>query len=332
MNANVKMMKELNVAMLRAVLIEQKQATIPELAKLTGLSVVTMHSLMKVLVEHGEVKEIQTSTRGGRPASCYQYDANYQLALLVGMYEQDGQELAFMEVMNVFKEPVLSKEFSLHDVTQAKLENMVDEMMKQYPRIQVIVFGMPGEESQGSFVEVDFEQFVGCSFITEFKKAYGIEVLFENDMNAAIRGYCCRNKLQDAPCVVGLYFPSSYPPGAGIFMNGTTYKGSHGLAGEIKFLPFGIDWETFDYTQASRKDVMIKMCIAIICLFDPQQIVLYSNVVLEDDYNDVMQEVEKGVRHLVVPKIEHLPSFQNDFEQGLKEVAWSVLQPKPRFT
>lgn len=55
MGADAKLMKELNKRQLRRILRQCKEATKPELADRTGLSVVTINSLLEDLLKTGEV-------------------------------------------------------------------------------------------------------------------------------------------------------------------------------------------------------------------------------------------------------------------------------------
>ena len=80
-------MKQENLSVLRNVFLKQHSATKPQLAKLSGLSVVTVNSLIHELLETGEVIQKQMlPSGGGRPALQYQYNGRYKMALTAYMY------------------------------------------------------------------------------------------------------------------------------------------------------------------------------------------------------------------------------------------------------
>lgn len=132
------------------------------------------------------------------------------------------------------------------------------ELLDQYPQIQDICFGIPGAEADRQLVIIDYKNMKGQSLSDHIRTKFKLPVRVENDINAAVMGFCHRHQLPNDQCVVGLNFPDKYPTGAGIFLNGHIHRGSKGLAGEIRYLPFGIDWDNFQYNSAEMQAVMIK--------------------------------------------------------------------------
>ena len=79
MNTNT--IKEIHLNQVISALKELKFATKPQLAEHTGLSVVTINSLMKTLLDQQEVmEEKETLTQGGRPAAIYSLNKNHKMA------------------------------------------------------------------------------------------------------------------------------------------------------------------------------------------------------------------------------------------------------------
>jgi predicted NBD/HSP70 family sugar kinase len=125
--------------------------------------------------------------------------------------------------------------------------------------------------------------------------------------------------------VIGLYFPDKYPPGAGIYLNGNLYKGRANLAGEIKYLPLDIDWETFDFNLTDAVNIIVKTIQIFMCTLNPDKIILYG----ENDghsiqkliFEKAMSEVEK----IMIPEIVISAELNTDFEYGIKQVALKMI-------
>lgn len=66
------------------------RATCPQLAQVTGLSLVTVHREIKGLEVCGEVKRVGEQVRGGRPSPVYEYEREYAARLYVQMMWDQG--------------------------------------------------------------------------------------------------------------------------------------------------------------------------------------------------------------------------------------------------
>ena len=234
-------MKQENLSVLRNVFLKQRSATKPQLAKLSGLSVVTVNSLIHELLETGEVIQKQMlPSGGGRPALQYQYNARYKMALTAYMYVQEGRERLFLEVQDLFQNMVASDAYELADMNINLLEHAISRWMKQYPTISVMVFGIPGTEHQGKLKVMDYAILQSQELFAKLRSTYQVPVLIENDINAALFGYCQRQHIRQE-CTVGLYFPKKYPPGSALYIRGDIYRGANHMVGELDQLPLGID-------------------------------------------------------------------------------------------
>lgn len=248
MRKKVNLIKDINLNKVRSALKALGTATKPQLAEVTGLSVVTVNSLVNTLIDIGEIlpDEILNS-EGGRPAASFRYNSEFRLALMIYMHEYRGQDTAFYCVVNLRGEVIERDKHILSDVYVQSFDSHIENLLGKFSQIKAICFGIPGDEVNQKLIISDYEKMREQSLSGYIGEKFHLPVLVENDINAAVMGYCHQNKIRSDKCVIGLYFPDKYPPGAGIYLNGNIYKGKNGLAGEIKYLPFGIDWESFDY-------------------------------------------------------------------------------------
>lgn len=328
LNGNTNLMKEINLNMLRKVMKLQKKATKPQLAELTGLSVVTVNSLIKVLLEGGELFEDEAApSNGGRPAVTYRFNSEYSLALIIYMHEMNGNDVAFISVDNLWGERIEKKEKILNRLSLTDFDEIIEKFIIKYPSIKVISFGMPGVELQGKLNIIDYEKLQGKGFSEYFKNKFNLPVLFENDLNAAVIGYCHSNEIKDDVCVVALYYPSKYPPGSGIFLNGNIYKGRDGFAGEVGYLPIGVDWRNLKDTSFEQCDVIAKIILSITSLYNPHQVVLYGEDLPESIFKEIMKICQGHIPHHVLPEIIISQKFNIDFAQGIQRISLNFLEP-----
>lgn len=326
---NTNLQKEINLNKLRNAFKLKKIASKPQLAEQTGLSVVTINSLVSILVENGEViEDVIMPSNGGRPATAYRFNNEFSLALVIYMYEQNSQDTVFISVSDLYGEIVDKIEKKMSEIKKDSFDSFIEKMLLKYPNIKVISFGMPGEEVDGRLLISDYKELKDQYFTTYIKEKFNLPVLFENDINAAIEGYCCSHGVTKSQCVIGIYFPSKYPPGAGIYIDGGIYKGRNGLAGEIKYLPLGVDWENFDFNKIQMKEIILKTLLAFSCMYNPEIIVLYGDEISDNIILEFKGKCSSEIEKIMIPEIIISKDLNHDFEIGIKQIALNYLEPK----
>lgn len=327
-SVNANLVKEINLNKLRNAFKLKKIASKPQLAELTGLSVVTINSLVNILVENGEVLEdVIMASNGGRPATAYRFNNEFSLALVIYMYEQNFQDTVFICVSDLYGEIIDKIEKKMTEIKKDSFDSFIEKMLLKYPNIKVISFGMPGEEVDGRLLISDYKELKDQYFTTYIKEKFNLPVIFENDINAAIEGYCCSHGVTKSQCVIGIYFPSKYPPGAGIYIDGGIYKGRNGLAGEIKYLPLGVDWENFNFNKIQMKEIILKTLLAFSCMYNPDSIVLYGDEISDNIISEFKGKCSSEIEKIMIPEIIISKDLNHDFEIGIKQLALNYLEP-----
>ncbi len=318
------LIKETNLKKLRQILREQRILTKSQLAELSGLSVVTIQSLIKTLLDNGEITEDAiVQPQLGRPAATFRYNANHRLALTVNMYEADGQDTAEYTVYNLCGEVLDRHLEQLPTVTLESFHGAIDGLISSYPAISVIGFGMPAEEIEGRLVISDYELLKNTELAAYYEARCHIPVFVENDINAALLGYCVN---QHYPAgqdfyTAAIYLPTKYPAGASLCHNYQILKGRNGLAGELKYLPLDIDWTAFPYPPKALEDIALKVMQVIISIYNPDRIILYS-----ESLTPVIGERLKALYptttdKILIPEIELYQSMDEDLGVGLLQMA-----------
>ncbi|MEW4369816.1 ROK family protein [Paenibacillus kandeliae] len=326
-NANANLMKEINLNNVRQVMKRIETATKPQLASLTGLSVVTVNSLIRELSERGEIVADETvPSNGGRPALTYRYNYDFSLALVICMKEEQGSLLLSAVVINLEDRIVLKKETYIPAFAQEALLHLIEDCLAQYHDVKVIGIGLPGQVMDGVVAVSSHQELEGVQIIRQVEQQFNLPVLLENDVNAAVSGYCSRHELEGNETVIGVYFPPLHPPGMGIHLDGQLVRGKNGMAGEIKFLPLPMDWygpiESTVFAQAAAQIIQ-----SVNAILAPDRIVMYQELLTEAEWEKQWQVYQQQHVMPSYPDVILESSFQRDFEAGMRWLTLKQLTP-----
>lgn len=331
MKADTLLMKELNKNNVRKQLRIMGKATKPELAVQTGLSVVTVNSLIGELVKDGEVKRGEcVPSNGGRPSTQYIYNENYKYAVIIYGHQSNNENLIQLLVVNLYGKCIERKKAYFSKVEVNSFDSWLTEIFEKYgeeERIGLIAFGLPGEEVNGIITINDYPAIVGKEFMKHYKEAYRVPVIFENDVNAAVSGYYFYGISEDVKHVVGMYFPRIYGPGAGIIINGEIYRGANNFAGEFARLPIAYSWEGLDYTDEKQVIAYIGQLLSILCcVLAPDCFVLYGDFWTTDIKKGLEKAVSELLKQQFQAKLVFQESLEEDFEQGMIKLALDEME------
>lgn len=126
---------------------------------------------------------------------------------------------------------------------------VIDQMVHMFDQLQrqtglhadVLGVGSPGVvDSEGRFqFSFNIEELSDLSMEAELAKRVGIPVIVDNDVNMAALGEQWMGLGQGLRHFVVLSIGTGL--GMGIVINGSLYRGAHGFAGEVAYLPIGGD-------------------------------------------------------------------------------------------
>lgn len=324
--ANATMMKYINLNNVREVMQQIETATKPQLALLTNLSVVTINALIQELCDGGELfHDKVVPSNGGRPAQAYRYNYNFKLALVLYIKEMKGQELISATVMNLENKVVLKEESVLPSFDKQHVLQLIARFIAEYPSIDMIGIGIPGQAVDGDITVSSHEELIHSHLIREIESEFQLNVLVENDVNAAISGYCAQHADMKEQSVAGIYFPNRYPPGMGMMLNGHMIRGKNGMFGEVKYLPYSPDWKR----DMSKDDFVVNVCHilqTINAVVAPHQIVIYQERVEREELDLAWKQYMEQHPMPSLPEIVHLDSFQHDFDAGLRGMVLQALK------
>lgn len=331
MNINALVMKELNINLVRRTLKQQQVATKHQIAAATGLSVVTVASIVQTLVEANEVfDDGQVASGGGRPAQCFRFNENHAHVLVLFTHEQDGLDVLHLCVANLNGVCIYEMNTPLADIHLHTFEPYIDAVLEEYATIRALGFGLPGVELNGRVVFMDYPALTDTDFLKHYETRYQLPVRIENDVNAASVGYCKQQPTETEAAMLYLYFPEKYPPGGGIYINGALYKGHSNYAGEISQMPLGINWsDPTLYTSVARFcEAITTLIAAISMLLNPQSVILYSPSLTEEHRQDIQHRCNARLPVHAIPQISLASDFTRDYQNGMIQQTLALLEPQ----
>ncbi len=316
--------KRINIELVKATLKNMKTATKPEVAKVTGLSVMTCGTILNELLVTGEVLELEIDpSSGGRPAIRYQYNADYaQIACLYARTEGKDTFLSY-QVCNLLGE-CLEEDSIYHELINYEVyETQLEELMSRYPQIKAAGIGVQGVVNQGVIGECDIKDLEGLSIESKLKDKFNIEIIAQNDMNLITYGYYHHQEDEKDENMAYIYFPEDNYIGAGMVVRGQVVKGKTNFAGELSFLPFGISRdkqiEQFNHPQ-TMISLVAQSIASITAVINPALILLAGRCVREGDLLVIQREVEKIIPKQHMPRLIYRQDIHDDYMNGLKSL------------
>lgn len=290
-----------------------------ELAKLSGLSVVTMNKLIPELVASEVVQEFSDSVvTGGRHAVSYEYNAQYQLLLVIQLIEKNQQIVFNFYISDLYGTILRQEESSDLAFSWVELKEKIQKFLIEEPKIKGISIGIPGVEVEGILKMSDHPQLIGVHLRKEIALEFQLPVTIENDINAAVLGYAAKQDGKNES-IVGIYYPRDFPPGSGIWLNGQIVRGRNGFAGEIKYLPLTAKWHEVPVSEIDLAKNMSEVIQTIISMYDPNEIVIYteSKRLLKEDRVFIEASLFAKFSTIKLPKLVSSASFDQDYLHGL---------------
>lgn len=328
--ANALVMKQINVQLVRRALKQMGEGTKLQLAEATGLSTVTVGTVLQRLVEEGSALDVGlVASMGGRPAQLFRYNAEFAHALVLFTHAQDGEDLLRVRVVNLQGAAVYAADAPLAEVELASFEAHIEAALRAYPTIRAIGFGLPGVEWGGKLLAADYPALAGTAFRAHYHERFGLPVVVHNDVNAACVGYCRRHAVGDEAAAVYLYFPQKYPPGGGIYLEGKLYRGAGSYAGEVAGMPLGIDWRDATlYESPARICAAIATLIAAVSfLLNPERVILSGPFLGEEALRTIKHLCAAGQPAGSMPQLALAADFALDYFTGLAAEALALLEP-----
>ena len=319
-----------NIALLRNLLKSMRQATKPQLAKASGLSVVTVNAIMKVLTESGEAvaTEVAPST-GGRKALIYVFRADRRLSLTAytTMAQTNDAENAenteslklTVAVNDIFGEKKDGGEYVLSEATPAAFAEILSPFTQKYPQIPMIVLGLDGKtaantEDAAEYRDIPFDRQMTAKLERQVK------IINETEAAAANADHFFGKPVADG-IVVTVNWPPLMPPVASIMVGGEIFRGRDGIAGAIGRRFFGTAYhKPLDIVrEAARTIVMLTRVL------NPHGIILYGEDFADDTAAAVTERAIREIPEKYLPNFAVRQTIAEDYAAGIVKLTGKYL-------
>lgn len=196
---------------------------------------------------------------------------------------------------------LLDNEIIKYNISVQDIYDVLDTVLLQYPDTSIIGMSIPGIIHNGLLSSSYIKDVTELDLEIVFSNRYIQKIIFTNDVNAASIGYFVSQKQYQT--FVFLFQPISIEAGAGIIVNGRLLNGEHHFAGEVTYLPLelSLNKSELNHTPEGTLELVSKTILSVMCIIDPQAIILFSDLITNIDELNI--EIEKMVPKSFIPEI-----------------------------
>lgn len=253
------LLRAINERALLEYLRTHKPTSRAQLARATRLSKPTVSQALASLEDAGLVRAVgqSMSSKGGRIAILYEPnpDAGYVIGVDVGR----GWVRAAVANLagNIIARNDRANDAQSASALVALISHLARDVVAQaslsWSQVVHAVIGTPGvfdEQSERVLFSSNLPEWGRHGLVTELQSAFGLSLSVENDANLAALGE--RSFGWGSSAGTFAYITIGTGVGMGIVINGSLYRGARGAAGEIGFLPFGVNEITDEAEKISE--------------------------------------------------------------------------------
>lgn len=328
MPTNSMQLKQINVDLVKSVLKKEKHHTKTTIASSTGLSVATCGNILKELVATGEVQEVDLCpSTGGRPARRFVYNKDFAYVAILYARREGFYHTITCVVSNLLGEEIYSNTMEHDDIGFHTFDQTIAMLLKLYPNIKVLGIGVPGVVRDGHVDMCDFKKLSHTPMADHLVNKFGLKVMIENDVNSTALGFYHKHHYAMDESIAYLYYPIDDNPGAGIMINGRILPGQSHFAGEVSFLPLGLEVD-YNKIQSDREllsSTVTKTIQAINCVINPKSVILSGYCFLDDILESIQTQISQMSPSPHVPEIIHDLHMHESYVCGLTTMALEQL-------
>lgn len=339
------MIKKLNKDLIKDIIKNNGPISKPEIAKVTKLSLATVNKIVELLVEDNIVRSVgEGDSTGGRRAQLYEIDGDS--GYVIGLYFKNNYYICV--VSNLAGEVTYRHKVTINiDSGKAALQDTfqaIDHLISvcgEEDKIKAIGIGVPGVVNNDGILSniPTISEWEGINFKKILEDRYDVEFFIENDVNFTTVGIYHNQFKEMYKNIVYIYIGKGV--GSGIIIDGRLYRGATNFAGELSHLIIENCIKHEDAELISKgsfesivtyiielitkeeiyeEKLRLKSCliqiiarslINIICLINPEAIVIDSESVDEEFKDKIEKEINKYIYLWNIPKIMYLSNCED---------------------
>ena len=230
---------------------ERGEATRPQLAAATGLSLVSVGKAVEALCRRGELRKVgEVPSGGGRPVQLYRYNAHYAQHALVQMERRGTLLHCTAELLDLQGKQTTSRTADFAYLEKESLDGLLSELLRGR-RLSSITLLFPADTTPTGLA-AHLEEVYHCPV-----RRPALSTLLAEDSPEGAATIC---------------LAESTPPSCTIRRHGQLQE-----SGPLHLLPMPAEWEHLDYGERSLVEEMTARLLHIItCTLQPAQIILYT--------------------------------------------------------
>ncbi len=325
-------LRHLNSSQIKKVLRSNEFCTKNSISEFTGLSLGTCSNILKELLISGEVLEIENrASTGGRPSRQFVYNKDFANVCIIYLRKEGNYNNLSCAVIDLLGNIVYEKHIAFDFISLKTIDDAIEVLIKLFPKISIIAFGIPGVVRNGIIDICDFPQIQDLNLSKHIFNKYTLTTVIENDVNSAALGYYEKYLSKSMSDLAYIYYPTEGIVGAGIIINGNILKGHSNFAGEVSFLPLGVEPEHQGDLQKDPEAFaqhVAKTILAINCIVNPQKIVLSGFCFTKIIINAIKKTLEEALPKKNLPKICFEEDIHENYVHGLISLALNKYSSK----
>ncbi|MDW4525407.1 ROK family protein [Rossellomorea marisflavi] len=321
---------------IRQFFLVHDSATTAEISKHLTISFPTATKLLENMEKQGEVAlEGLDESSGGRRAKRYRYNPHFKQGLSVYVEKNELGFTVFNSFGEVLEEGTVAASLGQGDVTP--LIQLVSGLLNRFPRISALSVGVPASVNEiGEIIHApQYEGLLGLNLREIIEAEFGTPTTIENDMNAAVLGYCYSDSYVEpsSSTFIYLYFGHN-GPGAGLLVNGELVRGKSHFTGEISFVPqshgknFG---QSLPHEQVSPgslqgqgTDAVAQLVATFTSIINPHSVIFSDQEINSSDIANILQRSCTYIPETHLPDLV-ISNWSKDYLRGLQRLCIELL-------
>lgn len=321
------LVKEHNLNLVRQQLFELRQATRQQLCAATGISNVTMGSLLQQLLETGEALESERiPSAGGRPAAVYSYHACRQYALLLSVGFEKTEYRFRAVLINLYGETVWEETRPAACLGYEETLSYLRRLLQIRKPVGAIGIGLPGIGFGEYLHKGKSAEYLSLEALATLEGETGLPIQVENDVNLAAMGYAERNGIGPKKTLAYLYLMQGTYGGSAIYLNGRLHLGKGRFAGEKLPPPYNSGWFRMKPEDSEAiEEGLFTTLLPYLTILAPHHMAVASDYITEKQLRAVEARLSAlaGPQHC--PEISPADEFSKDYQKGLERMALEQL-------
>jgi len=316
------LVKEHNLNLVREQLFKVRRATRQQLSALTGISNVTMGTLLRQLLETGEVMEAEKfQPTSGRPARIYYYNPRQRYGLLVSVGFESGGYRFHAALTNLYGEIVWEECLPAACLDQDATRRYFNRLLQIRKPVSAVSIGLPAVGFGEYLHKGNTPEYLSLEALGELERETNIPFHVENDVNLAAVGYVKCHRVGSGETLAYLFLMQGAYGGSAVYIDGKLHLGKGRFAGEFLPAPYGPNWSRMKPEPAGQlTDALFTAILPYLTILAPHRLIIASDYIQKSHLDEMKRRTISLFGERQCPKFALTEDFRKDYREGLKQL------------